>query len=54
MTVFKILRSAPFSGLSKAERGEWFEMAFYTQLIALGLLVNVVHYDLIVLEKAGS
>ena len=54
MTVFQILKTAPFSGLSQAERREWFTMAFYTQLIALGLLVNLVHYDLIVLEKKGS
>jgi len=51
MTVFEILRTAPFSGLSRAERREWFEMAFYSQLIALGLLLDLVHYDLIVLEK---
>jgi hypothetical protein len=37
--------------LSRAERRERFEMAFYSQLIALGLLFNAVHYDLIVLEK---
>lgn len=54
MTVFKILKAAPFSGLSQAERHEWFEMAFYTQLIALGLLLDLVHYDLIVLEKMRS
>jgi SAM-dependent methyltransferase len=53
MTVFKILKSAPFAGLSRAERREWFEMAFYTQLIALGLRFNLVHYDLIVLAKAS-
>lgn len=52
MTVFKILRAAP--GLRPAERHEWLEMAFYTQLIALGLLLGLVHYDLIVLEKVDG
>ena len=52
MTVFKILRAAP--GLPAAERREWLDMAFYTQLIAVGLVLGLVHYDLIVLEKAGG
>jgi cyclopropane fatty-acyl-phospholipid synthase-like methyltransferase len=52
MTVFQILRIAPFSGFSRAEKQEWLKMAYYAQLIALGLMVNLVHYDLIVIEKA--
>jgi ubiquinone/menaquinone biosynthesis C-methylase UbiE len=51
MTVVKILRFAPSRGLSGAERREWLSMAFFTQLIALGLMVGLMHYDLIVLEK---
>jgi cyclopropane fatty-acyl-phospholipid synthase-like methyltransferase len=51
MTVFQILKTSPFSPLSAAERREWLKMAFYSQLVALGLWVNLVHYDLNVLEK---
>jgi cyclopropane fatty-acyl-phospholipid synthase-like methyltransferase len=52
MTVAKILRLAPHSAVGSAERREWLSMAFYSQLVALGLIVNLVHYDLIVLEKS--
>jgi cyclopropane fatty-acyl-phospholipid synthase-like methyltransferase len=51
MTVWQILKTAPFSRLSAAERREWMKMAFYSQLVALGLRVNFIQYDLIVLEK---
>jgi ubiquinone/menaquinone biosynthesis C-methylase UbiE len=51
MTVSQILKTAPFSRLSVTERREWMKMAFYSQLVALGLLAGLIHYDLIVLEK---
>jgi ubiquinone/menaquinone biosynthesis C-methylase UbiE len=53
MTVSKILRFLPNSALGGAERREWLSMAFYSELVALGLLTNLVHYDLIVLEKSA-
>jgi hypothetical protein len=40
MTVWHILKTAPFSRLSAAERREWMKMAFYSQLVALGLQVS--------------
>jgi ubiquinone/menaquinone biosynthesis C-methylase UbiE len=51
MTVWQILKTAPFSRLSAAERREWSKMAFYSQLVALGLQVSFIQYDLIVLQK---
>jgi cyclopropane fatty-acyl-phospholipid synthase-like methyltransferase len=51
MTVWQILKTAPFSRLSGAERREWMKMAFYSQLVALGLAVSLIQYDLIVLQK---
>jgi cyclopropane fatty-acyl-phospholipid synthase-like methyltransferase len=51
MTVWQILKTAPFSRLSAAERHEWLKMAFYSQLVALGLQVGFIQYDLIVLQK---
>ncbi len=51
MTVWQILKTAPFSRLTAAERHEWLKMAFYTQLVALGLQVSFIQYDLIVLQK---
>jgi len=53
LTVLKILQIAPRSPIGSAERREWLSMAFYSQLIALGLMSNLVHYDLIVVEKSG-
>ena len=50
-TVWQILKTAPFSRLSAAERREWMKMAFYSQLVALGLQVSFIQYDLIVLQK---
>jgi hypothetical protein len=43
--------TAPFSRLSAAERHEWLKMALYSQLVALGLQVSFIQYDLIVLQK---
>jgi cyclopropane fatty-acyl-phospholipid synthase-like methyltransferase len=51
MAVWQILRTAPFSRLSAAERRAWMKMAFYSQIVALGLRISVIHYDLIVLQK---
>ncbi len=51
MTVWEILRTAPFSRFSLAERREWLRMACYTQLVAAGLALGFIRYDLIVLEK---
>jgi hypothetical protein len=51
MTVWQILKTAPFSRLRTAERREWMKMAFYSQLVALGLQVSFIQYDLIVLQK---
>ena len=50
-TVWQILKTVPFSRLSAAERREWMKMAFYSQLVALGLQVSFIQYDLIVLQK---
>lgn len=49
-TVFKCLESM-FFGLNGCEIKTFFKMACYTQLVALGLLTNLVSYDFIVLEK---
>ena len=51
MTVWQILKTAPGSRLSAAERHEWPKMAFSSQLVALGLQVSFIQYDLIVLQK---
>ena len=51
MTVWQILKTAPFSRLSAAERREWMKMAFSSQLVALGLQVSFIQYDLIVRQK---
>ena len=53
MTVTKILGTVPFRKMPPAERREWLKMAFWSQLVALGLLSRLLRYDLIVLEKAG-
>jgi hypothetical protein len=50
MTVWQILKISPFSRLSAAERREWMMMAFSARLVALGLRVSFVQYDLIVLQ----
>jgi hypothetical protein len=51
MTVTQILKTVPRSRMSGGERREWLKMAFYSQLVALGLATRLLHYDLIVLEK---
>ena len=38
--------------MSGGERSEWLKMAWYSQLVALGLATGMLHYDLIVLEKS--
>lgn len=54
MTVSQILRTVPRSKMSKAERNEWLKMAFYSQLVALGLSLRLLHYDLLVLRKRSE
>ena len=51
MAVWEILKHLHVSRLSAAERREWVKMAFYSQLVALGLRVGFIRYDLIVLQK---
>jgi len=51
MTVWQILGKAPRIKTGFAAQREWMKMAFYSQLVALSLRVNVLRYDLIVLEK---
>jgi cyclopropane fatty-acyl-phospholipid synthase-like methyltransferase len=51
MTVWQILKAAPFSRLSIGERRAWMKMAFFSQLVALGLQISFIQYDLIVLQK---
>jgi hypothetical protein len=51
LTVSQILKTAPGSRWSAAERHAWLKMAFSSQLVALGLQVNFIQYDLIVLQK---
>jgi hypothetical protein len=41
----------PVSRVSAAERRAWMKMAFYSQLVALGLQFSFIQYDLIVLPK---
>ena len=50
-TVFRILRLASLARITGAQRREWWKMAFYTQLVAIGQLLGLVRYELIVLEK---
>jgi hypothetical protein len=52
MSVSQIFKTALRSRFTPAERREWLAMAFYSQLIAIGLATNLLHYDLLVLEKA--
>lgn len=51
MTVTQILKTIPRSRMSGGERREWLKMAYYSQLVALGLWTKLLHYDLITLEK---
>jgi cyclopropane fatty-acyl-phospholipid synthase-like methyltransferase len=52
MSVFKILRTAPGSGLNWSETRAWMSMAYTTQWVVFGLLTRLLHYDLIVLQKS--
>jgi cyclopropane fatty-acyl-phospholipid synthase-like methyltransferase len=55
MTVAQILKAVPRAGvMSRGERVEWLKMAMYSQLVALGLAMHLLHYDLIVLEKRAE
>lgn len=51
-TVFRILRLASLAAITGRQRREWWKMAFYTQLVAIGQWLGLVRYELIVLEKA--
>jgi ubiquinone/menaquinone biosynthesis C-methylase UbiE len=50
-TVFRIFRLSRVARMTPLQRREWWKMAFYTQLIAIGQLLGLVRYELIVLEK---
>jgi ubiquinone/menaquinone biosynthesis C-methylase UbiE len=50
-TVFRILKLASLARITGKQRREWWKMAFYTQLVAIGQLLGLVRYELIVLEK---
>ena len=52
-TVFRIIRLAWMARITMKQRREWWKMAFYTQLVAIGQLLGMVRYELIVLEKKG-
>ncbi len=54
MSVWQILKTAPFARFTTAERREWLKMAYYSQLVALGLSLELVTYDLLVLEKISG
>jgi cyclopropane fatty-acyl-phospholipid synthase-like methyltransferase len=54
MTVWHILRTAPFGRFTGAQRREWLKMAFYSQLVALGLRLGVLSYDLLVFEPIAG
>jgi cyclopropane fatty-acyl-phospholipid synthase-like methyltransferase len=53
-TVFRILRLSTLAPITGAQRREWWKMAFYTQLLAIGQLLGLVRYELTVLEKNGA
>lgn len=50
MTVGQILETVSTEGLDGRETRQWLKMAFYTQLVVIGLLTRQLRYDLIVLE----
>jgi cyclopropane fatty-acyl-phospholipid synthase-like methyltransferase len=50
MSVWQILKTVPFARLTAAEGREWLKMAYCSQLVALGLSLGLVTYDLMVLE----
>lgn len=51
MTVSRILRTVPKSGFAKDVRRQWWSMAFWSQLVALGLMTRILRYDLVVLRR---
>ena len=51
ITVWQILKTAPCSRPNAAERHERLKMSCSSQLVALGLQVSFIQYDLIVLQK---
>ena len=50
-SVREILRISGFANITAAQRIEWFKMAFYTQIVAIGQLLGLVRYEMIVLER---
>ena len=54
MSVWQILKTASFARFTAAERREWLKMAYYSQLVALGLSLELVTYDLLVFEKVSG
>jgi hypothetical protein len=54
MSVWQILKTAPFGGFTIAQRREWLKMAFYSQLVALGLWLDLLSYDLLVFERISG
>ncbi len=54
LTVREIIRLVPGGGFTGPEVREWAKLAFYTQLVALGQMVNAIRYDLVVLEKPAA
>ena len=52
MSVWHTFKGALLGRLTIAQRREWLKMAFYSQLVAIGLALDLLTYDLIVLEKA--
>jgi ubiquinone/menaquinone biosynthesis C-methylase UbiE len=53
-TVFRIIKLASMARITGKQRREWWKMAFYTQLVAIGQLLGLVRYELIVLEKRAA
>ena len=53
-SVWQILKTAPFGRFTLAQRREWLKMAFYSQLVALGLRLDLLSYDLLVFEKTSG
>ena len=51
MTVSRILGSMRGAVVGREARGEWLKMAYYSQLVALGLGTRLIRYDLVVLER---
>jgi len=54
MCVGEILRTQLRERLTPSERFEWLKMAFYSQLVALGLWSGLVSYDLLVFETRSG